>query len=67
MIPLVADVSTTEDRGAAFGWYNGVQGLTALPASLSRAFVHEREYPVLDNEYRNGEPSKPSEGERPSK
>ncbi|HOQ47814.1 MAG TPA: hypothetical protein PK157_21070 [Bryobacteraceae bacterium] len=26
-----------------------------LPASLSRAFVHEREYPVIDNEYRNGE------------
>jgi phage-related protein len=29
--------------------------LTVMPASLSRAFVHEREYPVLDNEYRNGE------------
>jgi hypothetical protein len=29
--------------------------LTVLPASLSRAFVHEREYPILDNEYRNGE------------
>lgn len=29
--------------------------LTVLPASLSRAFVHEREYPVLDNAYRNGE------------
>jgi phage-related protein len=29
--------------------------LTVLPASLSRAFVHQREYPVLDNEYRNGE------------
>ena len=29
--------------------------LTVLPASLSRAFVHEREYPVLDNEYRDGE------------
>jgi phage-related protein len=29
--------------------------LAVLPASLSRAFVHEREYPVLDNEYRNGE------------
>lgn len=29
--------------------------LTVLPASLSRAFVHERGYPVLDNEYRNGE------------
>ncbi len=28
---------------------------TVLPASLSRAFVHEREYPALDNEYRNGE------------
>jgi hypothetical protein len=29
--------------------------LTVLPASLSRAFVYEREYPALDNEYRNGE------------
>ena len=29
--------------------------LTVLPASLSCAFVHEREYPVIDNEYRNGE------------
>ncbi len=29
--------------------------LSVLPASLSRAFAHEREYPVLDNEYRNGE------------
>jgi hypothetical protein len=26
-----------------------------MPASLSRAFVHEREYPVLDSEYRQGE------------
>jgi phage-related protein len=29
--------------------------LTVLPASFARAFVHEREYPALDNEYRNGE------------
>lgn len=29
--------------------------LMVLPASLSRAFVHQREYPVPDNEYRNGE------------
>lgn len=28
---------------------------TVLPHSLCRAFVHEREYPVLDNEYRYGE------------
>lgn len=28
---------------------------SVLPHSLCRAFVHEREYPVLDNEYRNGE------------
>ncbi len=26
-----------------------------LPWSLSRAFVHERAYPVRENEYRNGE------------
>ena len=29
--------------------------LMVMPHSLSRAFVHEREYPVLDSEYRNGE------------
>jgi hypothetical protein len=28
---------------------------TVLPASLSRAFVHERAYPLIENEYRNGE------------
>ena len=28
---------------------------TVLPLSLSRAFGHAREYPVLDNTYRNGE------------
>ncbi len=28
---------------------------TVLPQTLCRAFVHEREYPVIDNEYRNGE------------
>jgi hypothetical protein len=28
---------------------------TVMPNSLSRAFVHTREYPVIDNEYRNGE------------
>jgi len=28
---------------------------TVLPQSLSRAFVHSREYPVVENEYRNGE------------
>jgi len=26
-----------------------------MPNSLSRAFEHTREYPVIDNEYRNGE------------
>lgn len=29
--------------------------LAVLPASLCIAFVHEREYPVLETEYRNGE------------
>ena len=29
--------------------------LTVLPQSLCRAFVHSREYALLDNEYRNGE------------
>jgi hypothetical protein len=28
---------------------------TVMPDSLSRAFAHAREYPVIDNEYRNGE------------
>ncbi len=28
---------------------------SVLPQSLSSAFVHTREYPVIDNEYRNGE------------
>jgi len=28
---------------------------TVLPHSLCRAFTHTREYPVIDNEYRNGE------------
>ncbi len=29
--------------------------VTVLPQSLCRAFVHGREYALLDNEYRNGE------------
>lgn len=29
--------------------------ITVMPNSLSRAFVHTREYPVIDKEYRNGE------------
>ena len=28
---------------------------TVLPYSLCRAFAHSREYPVIENEYRNGE------------
>ena len=28
---------------------------TVLPLSLSRAFVHERSYPLIENEYKNGE------------
>jgi hypothetical protein len=28
---------------------------TVLPLSLSRAFAHSREYPAIENEYRNGE------------
>jgi len=28
---------------------------TVLPNSLCRAFAHAREYPVVENEYRNGE------------
>jgi hypothetical protein len=29
--------------------------LTVMPASLSRSFAHERTYPVVESEYRNGE------------
>jgi hypothetical protein len=29
--------------------------LTIMPASLSRSFAHERAYPVVESEYRNGE------------
>ena len=28
---------------------------TVLPQSLCRAFAHERAYPLIENEYRNGE------------
>ena len=28
---------------------------SVMPDNLSRAFAHEREYPAIDNEYRNGE------------
>jgi hypothetical protein len=29
--------------------------IAVLPQTLSRAFTHVREYPVIENEYRNGE------------
>ena len=29
--------------------------LTVMPASLSRSFAHERAYPIVESEYRNGE------------
>jgi phage-related protein len=29
--------------------------MTVMPASLSRSFAHERAYPVVESEYRNGE------------
>lgn len=29
--------------------------LAVMPASLSRAFAHERGYPMIESEYRNGE------------
>ena len=29
--------------------------LTVMPSSLSRSFAHERAYPVVESEYRNGE------------
>jgi phage-related protein len=29
--------------------------LTVMPASLSRSFAHDRAYPLVESEYRNGE------------
>ncbi|MBI4907309.1 MAG: DUF2460 domain-containing protein [Acidobacteria bacterium] len=29
--------------------------LTVMPSSLSRSFAHDRSYPVVESEYRNGE------------
>ena len=28
---------------------------TVLPLSLCKSFVHERAYPLIENEYKNGE------------
>lgn len=36
--------------------------LAVLPASLCIAFVHAREYPVVDNEYPNGESQRSVQG-----
>ena len=33
--------------------------ITVLPQSLCRAFVHERAYPIIENEYRNRESPRP--------
>jgi phage-related protein len=37
------------------GSVQNAEPVAVLPISLCRAFAHSREYPVLDNEYRNGE------------
>ena len=37
------------------GSVQNAASLTVLPASLSRSFAHERAYPVVEGEYRNGE------------
>ena len=39
---LLADVASASDRGAAFGWYNGIMGLGALPASLICGWLWQR-------------------------
>ncbi|MCC6394791.1 MAG: hypothetical protein IT167_29630 [Bryobacterales bacterium] len=37
------------------GSVQNAAALTVMPSSLSRAFAHERAYPVVESEYRNGE------------
>lgn len=37
----VADLAPTAARGSAFGWYNGVAGAGALPASIGFGFVYQ--------------------------
>ena len=37
------------------GSIQNVAPSAVLPQSLCRAFAHERSYPVIENEYRNGE------------
>lgn len=39
---FVADMVTVEERGAAFGWYNCVVGIGALPASIIFGMIWER-------------------------
>ncbi len=37
------------------GSVQNAAAVAVIPQSLCRAFTHVREYPVIDNEYRNGE------------
>jgi len=43
---LVADLVPAARRGAAFGWFNFVVGVSALPASLFFGFIWDRVGPV---------------------
>ena len=43
---FVADLVPAERRGAAFGWFNFVVGVGALPASLIFGLVWDRVSPV---------------------
>ncbi|MBX7256620.1 MAG: MFS transporter [Candidatus Hydrogenedentes bacterium] len=38
----VADLAPAQARGAALGWYNGIVGIAALPASLLFGFIWDR-------------------------
>ncbi|MFA6244424.1 MAG: MFS transporter [Candidatus Hydrogenedentales bacterium] len=38
----VADLAPAHARGAALGWYNGIVGIAALPASLLFGFIWDR-------------------------
>jgi phage-related protein len=37
------------------GSVQNAEPLTVMPVSLSRSFAHERAYPAVESEYRNGE------------
>ena len=39
---LVADLVPTERRGAAYGWFNAIIGISALPASIGFGYLWQK-------------------------